>query len=106
MKKLKTKEILEGCAFRIKIISFFVILMCCINIYAQSNLSMNSKFDKALSYAGNNEKELEKVLVYFKDNSESLKYESAKFLIENMPYYYSIYGESAEKYQTIILPKI
>ncbi len=101
MKQLKTKEILDEFISKIKTISFLVIFMCCINTYAQSNLSMNSKLDKALSYAGNNEKELEKVLMYFKDNSESLKYQSAKFLIENMPYYYSIYGESAEKYQTI-----
>ncbi len=46
--------------------------------------------ESALCAAGNNRKELEKVLDYFqKDPDDSLKYKAACFLIRNAPYYYS-----------------
>ena len=41
---------------------------------------------------------MEKVLEHFKNSDDPLKYESAKFLIENMPFHSSIYGEDMEKY--------
>ena len=46
---------------------------------------------KSLSYAGENKKELEKVLSHYKD--DSLKYEAACFLIKNMVYHHSYYSD-------------
>lgn len=42
-----------------------------------------------------------RVLDYFKNNAirDSLKYKSALFLIKNMPYNYSIYGENVQDYE-------
>ncbi len=42
-----------------------------------------------------------RVLDYFKNNAirDSLKYKSALFLIKNMPYNYSIYGENVQEYE-------
>lgn len=41
------------------------------------------------------------VLNYFKNNTgkDSLKYKAALFLIKNMPYNYSIYGENVQEYE-------
>ncbi|WP_172919336.1 hypothetical protein [Capnocytophaga canis] len=47
--------------------------------------SRNEKLEFALQQAENNRLELEKVLNHYKN--DSLKYKSAVFLIENMPYY-------------------
>ena len=44
------------------------------------------RLEWALTLAGENRTELEKVLQYYKD--DSLKYKAACFLIENMPYHY------------------
>lgn len=54
--------------------------------------------DEALELAGDNKSELGMLLAYFKDDSNPLKYEAAKFLIENMPYHLAFYGSEAEKY--------
>lgn len=48
-------------------------------------ISCQSKFEEALDLSGENRAELEKVLEYFANDSDPLKYEAAKFLIENMP---------------------
>ncbi len=47
----------------------------------------NKRLENALEFAENNRSELEKVLEYYKNDPEKLKV--AKFLIENMPRYYS-----------------
>ncbi len=52
----------------------------------------NEKLHFALQQAGKNRTELEKVLNHYKN--DSLKYQSAVFLIENMPYY--AYQESSK----------
>lgn len=52
---------------------------------------------QALKVAGQNKKELLKVLNHFKE-SDSLKYEAACFLIKNMPYYGSYEGDELNKY--------
>lgn len=55
----------------------------------------------ALKMAGDNRKELEKVLTFYSRNlSDSLKYKAACFLIENMPYYYSFEGPALDTYLT------
>ena len=63
-----------------------------------SLMSCNDVLDRSLELAGDNRQELEKVLAYFEDDEDPLKYESACFLIENMPYHGTFYGKDLEKY--------
>lgn len=58
--------------------------------------SCDHELQQALDMSGHNRSELEKVLEHFKNDSDPLKYESAKFLIENMPYNYSFVGSATE----------
>lgn len=53
----------------------------------------------ALEAAGDNRSELEKVLAHYKD--DSLKYNAAVFLIENMPGHYSYAGDEILEYYEI-----
>lgn len=60
--------------------------------------------EKALHFAGNNRTELEKVLAHYSsDPRDSLKYRAAVFLIENMPYHYSLKENSSapENYEKV-----
>lgn len=57
----------------------------------------------SLDMAGDNREELEKVLTHFKDDADPLKYKAAKFLIENMPYHYSLEGKGIEQYDSVYL---
>ncbi len=60
-----------------------------------------SLLETALQQAGENRKELEKVLSYYKtDPADSLKYKAACFLIENMPYYTYYKGKLLDQYLT------
>lgn len=74
----------------IKVLFFvaFVIVVSSCAVEKDSNQRLNA----ALELAKNNRSELEKVLIHY--NSDSLKYISALFLIENMPGHYS-YQDSA-----------
>ena len=57
--------------------------------------------ESALCAAGNNRRELEKVLNCYKKNaSDSLKYRAACFLIENMPFYCYFDGEQLTNYKS------
>ncbi|MCD7972824.1 MAG: transglutaminase domain-containing protein [Candidatus Azobacteroides sp.] len=48
-----------------------------------------SRLEYALNFAGENRSELEKVLAYYsRQPQDTLKYQAACFLIENMPYHY------------------
>lgn len=58
--------------------------------------SCEHRLDDALELAGDNKGELEIVLEHFKEDSNPLKYKAAVFLIENMPYHESYYGENAK----------
>lgn len=63
-----------------------VVLVCILTSF--NNYS--TKLETALKEAGENRKELEKVLDFYKTNpADSLKYKAAVFLIENLPYRYS-----------------
>jgi len=56
----------------------------------------------ALKLAGENRQELEKVLEHYSQNpKDSLKYQAACFLIENMPVYGSYEGELLDNYLPI-----
>lgn len=57
----------------------------------------DSRLTQALKDAGDNKKELLKVLNYYKDG-DSLKYKAACFLIKDMPYYGFYEGEEMDKY--------
>lgn len=52
------------------------------------------RLDAALEFAGDNRSELERVLAYYKDSGQ--KYDAARFLIENMPMYYSYEGDALD----------
>lgn len=55
----------------------------------------NTYLEQALSLAGNNRKELEKVLNHYQ--ADTLKLKAAQFLIENMPYYYYYTGKTLDR---------
>lgn len=54
----------------------------------------NNSLEAALSFAGDNRGELEKVLTHYED--DSLKLKSAIYLIESMPLYYSYTGSELD----------
>lgn len=56
----------------------------------------NEYLDYALNLAGKNRIELEKVLRHYQD--DPIKYQAAKFLIENMPYHHYYDGAELKKY--------
>lgn len=76
-----------------------------INISVTLIMLMFSSCDKelnhALDIAGDNRIELEAVLKHFKDDPDPLKYESAKFLIENMPNQYQLVGHTINVFDSI-----
>ncbi len=74
------------------IISVFIIstVVCC---------SSNKRLEEALTMAGDNRLELEKVLEYYKDSG--LKYDAARFLIENMPGCIMVDSTFLENYQPV-----
>lgn len=62
------------------------------------NVSCDNKLNNSISLADSNKEALDSVLEHFEHDSNPLKYEAAKFLIENMPFHQSTTGETAEKY--------
>lgn len=64
--------------------------------------SSHKNDDRLVAYphATNNRHELEKVIEHFKNSTDTLKYKAALFLIQNMPYNYSIYGDNMPEYET------
>lgn len=58
------------------------------------------KLNSAIELAGENAEELLKVLQHYKDDSDTLKYAAAVFLIENMPYHHGLYNDSISKIET------
>ena len=80
--------------FAIKIMAFFVVAAI---------TSCNDTLDQSLELAGDNRQELEKVLEYFEDDEDPLKYEAACFLIENMPYHYAPKGENVDYVDSVYL---
>lgn len=80
---------------KITLLSFsihaLIILFCMVGgwkekIYENGEKEL-SLLDTALKIAGGNRKELEKVLNHYQMSKDSLKYQAACFLIENLPYY-------------------
>ena len=65
---------------------YLYILLC---LCMSCSSSGNEKLTRALELAGDNRKELFKVIAHYKDDADTLKYKAALYLIENMPYHYS-----------------
>lgn len=80
--------------------SKLVILLCGIILFLYS---CETQLEKTLKKAGNNRMELEKVLEFFNDNPESLEYEAAEFLIENMPFHSTFAGSATKVYDSLCL---
>lgn len=72
----------------------FVLLLCC---------SCDSDLEKSLKKAGDNRTELEKVLSHFRNDPDPLKYEAAKFLIENMSSQSHPSGPAVDRVDSIYL---
>lgn len=58
------------------------------------------RLEQALSFAGNNRPELEKVLAHYADEPEKL--EAARFLIRNMPGKYAVTGKAVDEFHLFI----
>ena len=68
-----------------------------------SLISCNRQVEAALDAAGANRAEMEKVLDHFRDHDDTLRYESAVFLLENMPYHYCQSGPGTERVDSAYL---
>lgn len=75
--------------------NFILTLLSIILFSCQS--SDEKQLNDALIFAGENRSELEKVLKHFE--KDSLKLKAAKFLIENMPFYFAYESELFDKYR-------
>jgi hypothetical protein len=81
----------------------FIVCIFLISLFAscQKGNQDADLLESALTEAGDNRTELEKVLFRFNENEkDSLKYKAACFLIENMPYYSHFEGEQLDSYLT------
>lgn len=72
-----------------------VSIFCYILTACSSSGTTNLTF--ALELAGSNREELIKVMNYYKNDTDTLKYAAAIYLIENMPYHYGIYNKNKQK---------
>lgn len=71
-------------------------MLLCISLF-----SCEKELERALEQAENNRVELERVLSHYEREADTLKYNAAKFLIENMPYHYSYTGDAMNSYDSI-----
>lgn len=65
--------------------------------------SCDSNIETSLECAGDNRQEIDVVLDHFKNDPNPLKYEAAKFLIENMPYHHTFKGNAVERFNELYL---
>ncbi|WP_294619662.1 hypothetical protein [uncultured Bacteroides sp.] len=68
--------------------------------YSACSSTLDKRVDACLQFAGENKTELEKVLSYYR--KEPLKLQAAKFLMANMPYYYSYTDDGIEKQKEVL----
>jgi len=66
-------------------------------------VSCTGNLDRKIELSESNHTEMEAVLDHFKNDPNPLKYESAKFLIENMPYHYSFKGNAVDRFNELYL---
>lgn len=79
--------------------NIFVAIVAC--VFLAIACKNDSRLEIAMRMAGDNSLELMKVLDYYSKNEEdSLKLRAAIFLIENMPYHYTIESEKLSEYNS------
>lgn len=78
----------------------FALLLILLSACSWGDLSKN-RLEAALDFAGDNRRELEKVLEHYK--KDSLKLKAAEFLISNMPHYYSYKGAELDSAQALLV---
>lgn len=66
-------------------------------------ISCRDNLDYALELAGDNKEELVKVLEHYKNDPDTLKYGAARFLIENMAYHHTYYGDGIDAYDSVYM---
>ena len=81
-----------------KLLDYFLLMVALFVVQA-----CDKNIKHALDVAGENRAELEKVLEHFKDDPDPLKYEAAKFLIENMPSQCYMDGASVDMMDSIFI---
>lgn len=78
------------------------IVFCLLAFFTSCSKQPAGDLDQSLQLAGDNRSELESVLDHYsQEQSDSLKYKAAVFLIENMVYYHSYEGEQLDNYLSI-----
>lgn len=93
----RKQSLFRFCLNRLVFLFFLTILFSCSN--------ESSRLKNALIKSGLNNKELQKVLSHYSENlSDSLKYQAAVFLIENMNGHYSYVGDSLDYFYKIVDP--
>lgn len=75
----------------------FILLLFILNA---CQFSKDVRLEQALNFAGDNRKELEKVLEHYKNEPEKL--EAARFLIRNMPHWYSYEGWQLDSVKQVL----
>ena len=75
-------------------------LVACLLSACTSGNSEAERLKYALDFAGDNRGELEKVLEHYK--ADTLKLEASKFLISNMPHYYSYEGRELDSAKVVL----
>lgn len=87
---------MQSCYWRKCLLPFLIVSF----LYSFKN-NTDSQVERSLKLAGNNRKELEKVLLHYKDRKEDkLKLNAAKFLIANMDEHFFYTSEGLDKYYT------
>lgn len=85
--------VMKNILFTTSILTLLAIIAC--------KGKMPATVEAALKDAGNNRRELQKVLEHYSAPADTLKLKAAKFLIANMPYHYGYYGSEMEKHGII-----
>ena len=65
--------------------------------------SCNEKISRSWELLGSNFHNIYVVLKHFEDNPNPLKYEAAKFLMENMPYHYTFKDDAVDRLDELYL---
>ena len=74
-------------------------MLFCLLLLCMFSCKRQTRLEEALSLAGENRSELEKVLLHYSMSpADSLKLRSAKYLVENMTYHRYYSGEAADIY--------
>lgn len=81
--------------------SYITIMVYALGAILLGGCAPHNALEEALEHAGENRNELEYVLDHYKD--DSLKYKAAVFLIENMPYRYSLVGDERSQLEAFYI---